>query len=407
MASACLAAVVFVLYWISGRRALHLLFAGWLLCAAAYGLLAAVVGNLVPDGQRARAVPEAALATLRWVRAVVTLAPISLAINVHLVLLYTGARNFVRRHIAWVYGACLAAAALVWSPWLFAARDQPMAETAGWACVAPWAPHIRPGVVVLYGLWAAALVYSLAIVWPYARSVRPASGGFPHRARLVRLALLVLGGSVLVDMATGCLGWCTPRAGSLGSLVTGMFLAIAIIQEAADREREVARLLAAAGPEGGAPPAAGAPRGPDDRATAALKTPLVFIAAKSADYRAAEEVCRFLETHGVRAFFSQESLPRLGDSDYRMRIDDAIDAADHMLVVASKPEHVTAPWVMAEWGLFINEKRSGRKTGNLITVLVGDLTVAQLPASLRYYQAIRLGPGALEEILAYVRHAAE
>ena len=49
----------------------------------------------------------------------------------------------------------------------------------------------------------------------------------------------------------------------------------------------------------------------------------------------------------------------MGSSDYRKEIDRALDASKHMIVVTSKKEHVESSWVEAEWGLFINEKRSG------------------------------------------------
>jgi hypothetical protein len=128
----------------------------------------------------------------------------------------------------------------------------------------------------------------------------------------------------------------------------------------------------------------------------------VFISAKSADYDYARQVYQFLVEHGVRAFFSQESLPELGNSDYREEIDNKLDEVQHMVVVASSVEHAKSPWVKAEWGLFINEKRSGRKTGNLVTVTVGALKPEQLPASLRTYEVIPFDPGAFEKILRYV-----
>ena len=84
-------------------------------------------------------------------------------------------------------------------------------------------------------------------------------------------------------------------------------------------------------------------------------------------------------------------------------IDEALDAAKHMVLVTSRPENVRSPWVEAEWGLFINEKRSGIKTGNLLTVIIGDMQPRDLPASLRYYEVIQMKPGALEKILQYVR----
>jgi hypothetical protein len=130
---------------------------------------------------------------------------------------------------------------------------------------------------------------------------------------------------------------------------------------------------------------------------------LVFLSARSSDYGHAEVVYRFLVERGVEVFFSRESLPELGSSDYRNEIDRALDRAQHMIVVASSAENVVAPWVEAEWGFFINEKRSGRKRGNLLTVTVGEMSPGSLPPSLRYYEVIPLEDRFLGKLLGYLR----
>jgi len=130
--------------------------------------------------------------------------------------------------------------------------------------------------------------------------------------------------------------------------------------------------------------------------------PLVFLSARSDDYGCAEEVHRFLTDSGVQAFFSHVSLPELGSSDYRREIDQALDDAQHMVVITSSRDNVLSQWVEAEWGFFINEKRSGRKPGNLITLLVGSMEIPELPPSLRYYEVITYAPEALEKLLRYV-----
>ena len=131
--------------------------------------------------------------------------------------------------------------------------------------------------------------------------------------------------------------------------------------------------------------------------------PLIFISARTDDYEYAGQIYRFLKSAGLSVFFSHESLPELASSDYRKQIDDALDRAEHMIVVTSSRANVDSSWVEAEWGLFINEKRSGRKSGNLITVIVGDLKPGDLPPSLRYYEVIPFGPESLPRILRYVK----
>ena len=92
-------------------------------------------------------------------------------------------------------------------------------------------------------------------------------------------------------------------------------------------------------------------------------TDLIFISTKSEDYPYANQLYSFLTAHGYNVFFSEQTLSRSGNCDYRKEIDRALERAKHMIVVTSRKEYVEAPWVEFEWGGFINEKNSGRKTG--------------------------------------------
>jgi len=128
----------------------------------------------------------------------------------------------------------------------------------------------------------------------------------------------------------------------------------------------------------------------------------VFISARSADYQHAQRVYRHLQEARIPAFFSQESLPELGNTAYLEEIDRALAEVDHMIVVTTSVENVLSPWVAAEWRFFINEQRSGRKRGNLLTIVVGGLEFAELPPSLRQYECLRLEGSALETVLRYL-----
>jgi hypothetical protein len=129
--------------------------------------------------------------------------------------------------------------------------------------------------------------------------------------------------------------------------------------------------------------------------------PLVFISAKSEDYRYAGQVYRFLVDNQVPVFFSRESLPRLGKSNFRRQIAQALDQAKHLVVVTSRSEYVESGWVEAEWGIFVTERNSGRKDGNLITITVGGLPPTDLPLELRACEVIPFEE--LDKLLDYVR----
>jgi hypothetical protein len=134
-----------------------------------------------------------------------------------------------------------------------------------------------------------------------------------------------------------------------------------------------------------------------------IKQDLVFISSKSADYEYVLKLYNFLTAHEKKVFFSQESLPRMGNADYREEIDKAIEQAKHMIVVGSSVENILSPWVKDEWGAFVIEKRSGRKPGsNLITMIIGSVKIDELPISLRMNEVIPFDPDKFSTILSYL-----
>jgi len=130
---------------------------------------------------------------------------------------------------------------------------------------------------------------------------------------------------------------------------------------------------------------------------------LIFLSAKSEDYAAANRVYTFLTEHGYHVFFSDQTLPRMGKSDYRREIDRALEEAKHLVLVTSRKEYLESKWVEAEWGAFINEKRSGRKDGNILVLLAGPMQISDLPISLRSFETKFLdNPRTLDQILNYL-----
>lgn len=129
----------------------------------------------------------------------------------------------------------------------------------------------------------------------------------------------------------------------------------------------------------------------------------VFLSRKSADAALAKELYLFLSDKGLTVFDAQESLPQMGISEYQEAIDEALDSCDHMIVVGSKLEHLNAPWVKAEWRSFINDKRADLKSGNLLTVVEGEISPHNLPPSLRSFEVIKYSRDNFERIYTYVK----
>lgn len=128
----------------------------------------------------------------------------------------------------------------------------------------------------------------------------------------------------------------------------------------------------------------------------------VFLSHSSKDSGLARQLADALTAAGKRVFFSPNSLPALGSADYMKAIDETLEGSNHFILFGTKKEHLQSSWVEAEWRLFINEKRSGRKPGNFLTAIKGDLDLAELPLSLRYYEVITAEGDYIQRVLRYL-----
>lgn len=129
----------------------------------------------------------------------------------------------------------------------------------------------------------------------------------------------------------------------------------------------------------------------------------VFISKKTADYPLAKKLYDFLVERGISVFLSEKSLPSIGGAEYMKEIDDALESSRHLIVVGSSIDNISSSWVEAEWRLFINEKRSGRKNGNVVTMVSGNLTPQDIPMSLRYYEVMTFNDDSMKKLLNYLR----
>ena len=102
------------------------------------------------------------------------------------------------------------------------------------------------------------------------------------------------------------------------------------------------------------------------------------------DYTIASELHNALTRAGVKTFFSEKDL---STGDYINEIYDALEEADIMIVVGTKPEHIRSQWVKQEWSTFIAAINGKRKpNGDVYTYLEG-MNVNNLPMMLYKWQS--------------------
>lgn len=112
----------------------------------------------------------------------------------------------------------------------------------------------------------------------------------------------------------------------------------------------------------------------------------VFISCKSDDYPFARKIYQYLKEQNYKVFLADAELRKKGNAEYGKIIDEALDSATHMIIIASKPEYINSPYVQSEWRTFIEEKRTGRKTGNIVTI-TEKLQISSLPIGLRQFES--------------------
>lgn len=128
----------------------------------------------------------------------------------------------------------------------------------------------------------------------------------------------------------------------------------------------------------------------------------VFISCKSEDYASAEEIYNYLVANHVKTFLASTELRRIGESEYRRAITDAMKDVEHLIIYASRPEYIDSKWVFYEWDMFVTAKIKGFKQGNIVTVLNG-VNVDDINMALWSYESIVHGKkGWKEHLLKYV-----
>ena len=120
----------------------------------------------------------------------------------------------------------------------------------------------------------------------------------------------------------------------------------------------------------------------------------------------AEKLYNYLTGSGLRVFFSMRELEIMGVSDYSSAIDEALDSSRFMVVVGCSAKNLMSNWVHAEWRSFVNEINSGFKPDGEVFVVYRDMTIRELPLTLRQRQAFDdADESSLEKVRNFILNA--
>lgn len=124
----------------------------------------------------------------------------------------------------------------------------------------------------------------------------------------------------------------------------------------------------------------------------------VFISVKQGDTfgnptkdsQIAQDIYHMLtHEHGLKAFNSRISLQEHAGEEWEPYIMAALLSSKVMLVIGTKPENMTAPWVRNEWRRFRWLMANRREKRTLIPCVSG-MSPSALPAEMGYLQAVTL-----------------
>ncbi len=104
---------------------------------------------------------------------------------------------------------------------------------------------------------------------------------------------------------------------------------------------------------------------------------------RTTDSVIAGELYRKLIGEGYRVFFSRITLENVTGSAYEPYIYAALNSAKVMLLLATNPEYLCAPWVRNEWSRFL---ALSANSGRTLAVLSKNIAPEQLPDELRHLQ---------------------
>jgi len=137
----------------------------------------------------------------------------------------------------------------------------------------------------------------------------------------------------------------------------------------------------------------------------------VFISFKNSyqgqpthDQAMAESLYTKLKDEGISVFFSNSSLSESGVSEYKDAIDVALSEAKIMVLVGTNKEFITSKWVQYEWNTFMQEILSDRKHDGKMFTFLDNLSVCDLPISLRSLQSFSIN-NKIESIVEYIKNA--
>ena len=127
--------------------------------------------------------------------------------------------------------------------------------------------------------------------------------------------------------------------------------------------------------------------------------------APTRDSQIANALYNELTGRGVETFFSSSTLLTLGQSVYKRAIDEALEHAQVMVVIATNEAFLSSQWVRYEWESFHQDILSGMKPNAQIIPYLGHISREETPRSLRDFQTFLTDTHSVSQVADFVEQA--
>ena len=124
----------------------------------------------------------------------------------------------------------------------------------------------------------------------------------------------------------------------------------------------------------------------------------------SKDYYVAKELYEALTEAGISTFFSDETIFRLGISDYKKAIDNALDNTHVLIVLATDIDYLSSGWIEYEYETFCEDILSGRNPTGIIVSYTDGINSKKMPRTLARFQNFDMKKNPVEKLVAYVKN---
>jgi len=111
-----------------------------------------------------------------------------------------------------------------------------------------------------------------------------------------------------------------------------------------------------------------------------------FDGNQTEDVRVAEQMYSEFNRMGISAFYSNVKLLELGAATYKRSIEQALDEARVLIIIASDLAYLDTEWLSYEREYFHDDILSGRKKNACIIPYIVNSTSSEVPRSLRGYE---------------------